>query len=106
MKGRILGVLFLFIVVFSFGIVNAVSLLDEGYTLWNENGLASVQVERGIDDLIGFNLVFKVDDNGVFFDVIHYVYDVPKVNEIKVYYINLSNYGLPVAVKIVPVFGN
>ena len=75
-----------------------------GYTVWDsENRLATVQVKRGNDesDIIGFDLIFNLGGNSVK----HYVDAVPEINNMKVYYVNLSGHsGDLSSISVAPVF--
>jgi len=74
------------------------------FTAWDSvNKLVMVQVERGVDesDLIGLDLIPYFDGSSAK----HCVLDVPSVNVMRAYYINLSGYGDDlVSIGVAPVF--
>jgi len=74
------------------------------YTAWDPaNLLSMVRIERGSDDsdLIGLDLIYYFEKHSVK----HYVLDVPIINVMKTYYVNLSGYpDALVSIGVAPVF--
>ncbi|MEA3248405.1 MAG: right-handed parallel beta-helix repeat-containing protein, partial [Nanoarchaeota archaeon] len=77
-------------------------LTSGGWTVYDaEKGIATVQVERGDDDLEmkGIKILFSVNGSSFGSLVI-----APDSGETKVYFFNLSDYGKPDRVSVFPIF--
>ncbi|MEA3248076.1 MAG: LamG domain-containing protein, partial [Nanoarchaeota archaeon] len=77
-------------------------LTSGGWTVYDaEKGIATVQVERGDDDLEmkGIKILFSINGSSFGSLVI-----APDSMETKVYFFNLSDYGEPDSVSVAPIF--
>ena len=75
---------------------------SEGYTFYDAaNELASVQVERGVDDdaTERVNIIFSIDGNTVSSSVV-----APELGNSKTYVFDMTGYGAPEEVSVAPIF--
>ena len=72
-----------------------------GYTLYDEVGVAIVQVKRGADDvqMSGAEIIFSIGG-----DSETTIVDAPAPNSVKVYEFNFSGFDAPDSVSVVPIF--
>ena len=72
-----------------------------GYTLYDEVGVAIVQVKRGADDvqMSGAEIIFSIGG-----DSETTIVDAPAPNSVKVYEFDFSGFDAPDSVSVVPIF--